>query len=404
MKLKIKIIIMLFVSTSFVFGRLPKNNSGNISEDDTASFVGKKISPEFNSWKDENSGYEITQWTSNGSSSHPYFTINSFIDEENVLIFSKRSGKKQLYKLNLTSGVMIQITNLNRLRNIEHLPDLKTVWLFDEKNLISLNTETLETNEIFNFEDFPYSVGSFTVTCDGKWFVFSSNRKEQKDGDCEYGPYEIYKLNLIDKSISPIIHITGFNIGHLQANPVDPNLILYCWQWEALGRQKLVGDTPIRMWWINIDGTDGGPLKQAFGLHATHEAWSPDGKFVTYSGDFRFGLQKGREILGFQSFDGTVNKMYDASVWHAHQTIFKDNKHWISDLYNHDDRKLVMFTRGEDKMEKEEILFEHGSSWDGQDSHPHPRFSPNGKYILFSTDKTGDAQVYTVKVNLEKIK
>ncbi|MCB0732757.1 MAG: PD40 domain-containing protein [Ignavibacteriae bacterium] len=402
--MKSNLIIILFVSSNFVFGNLLNTDLSNIPEEDTSSYVGKKISSEFKTWQDKNSGYEITQWTSVGSNSHPYFTINSFIDKENVLIFSKRSGDKQLYKLNLISGEMIQLTNLKRLRNIEHLPDFKKVWLISDNKLYDLDTETFELNEIYNFANFPYMVGSFTVTCNAKWFVFSSNRKEQSDGDCEYGPYEIYKLNLHDKSIIPIIHITGFNIGHLQANPKDPNLILYCWQWEALGRPKLVGDTPIRMWWINIDGTDGGPFKQAFGLHATHEAWTPDGKYVTYSGDFRFGPNRGKEILGMQSLDGEFNKMYEASVWHAHQTMFKDNKHWISDLYNHDDRKLVMFTRGENEMGKTEILFEHESSWEGQDSHPHPRFSPNGKYVIFSTDKTGEAQVYTVKVNLNKLK
>jgi len=297
---------------------------------------------------------------------------------------------------------MTQMTNLDRLKSMDHLRDKKMLWLLDGKALKVLDTSSLEIKDVYDFENYPYSVGSFTVTCDAKWFVFSSNQKQQGPGDCGYGPYVIMKLNLNDKSLVPITHITGFNIGHLQANPVDSNLILYCWQWEALGRSKLVGDTPIRIWWVNIDGTDGGPFPQAFGMHRTHESWTPDGKYVTYSGDFRFGPQKGREVLGFQSMDGTVNKMYDATVWHAHQNLFKDNKHWIADKINHDDRDLVLFTRGEDKMEKKEILFHHGSSWDGQNSHPHPRFSPNGKYILFSTDKTGTAQVYTVRIDLHK--
>lgn len=376
------------------------SRSKKIISVDKESFVGRVVKSEKKTWIDESSKYEITQWTSNGESTHPYFTNESFIDDDTALIFSERTGKKQLYKLNLISGEMIQMTNAEHFRNMDFLIKKKMLWYLDGKVLNSLDVQTYESKEVYNFENWPYTIGSFTVTCDAKYFVFSSNQKQQTPDDCGYGPYVIYRLNLEDKTIIPLTHITGFNIGHLQANPVDPSLILYCWQWEALGRSKLVGDTPIRIWWVNIDGTDGGPFQQAFGLHRTHESWTPDGKYVTYSGDFRFGPQKGREVLGFQSIDGSVNKMYDATVWHAHQNLFKDNIHWIADKFKHDERDLVMFTRGENKMEKVEILFHHGSSWDGQGSHPHPRFSPNGKYILFSTDKSGIPQVYTVKVNL----
>ena len=397
-------LLIIFLFAAVIYAQEDANSGKSVKQQiiDTESFVGRVIPGEMKTWIDEHSKYEITQWTSKGESTHPYFTNESFIDDDTALIFSERTGKKQLYKLNLMTGEMIQMTNAERLRNMDFLINKKKLWYLDGKVLKSLDVQTLESKEVYNFEKWPYTVGSFTITCDAKYFVFSSSHKQQTAGDCGYGPYVIYKLNLIDKSINPITHITGFNIGHLQANPVDPNLILYCWQWEALGRSKLVGDTPIRIWWVNIDGSDGGPFQQAFGLHRTHECWTPDGKYVTYTGDFMFGLQKGREVVGFQSIDGKVDKMYDATVWHAHQNMFKDNKHWVADLYNHDERDLVMFTRGEDKIERTEILFHHASTWDGQGSHPHPRFSPNGKYILFSTDKTGTPQVYTVKVNLNR--
>jgi WD40-like Beta Propeller Repeat len=35
-----------------------------------------------------------------------------------------------------------------------------------------------------------------------------------------------------------------------------------------------------------------------------------------------------------------------------------------------------------------------------QPSHPHPHFSPDGKSILFSSDKSGIPAVYSVRVNL----
>jgi oligogalacturonide lyase len=381
----------ILLQSQLAFAHRPGNGSA----------VGLTIPSEKKTWIDDTTGYEITQWTTEGSNNHLYFTTEAFVDENTALIFSRRTGKKQLYKLNLLNGEMTQLTDADNLGNIEHLPQFKSVWYLDGTKLRSLNTTTSKTTEVHDFEDFTSIIGSFSVTCDARWFVFATDRSDGKSGTCEYGPFAIFKLNLQDKSITKITPDLGFNISHVQANPIDPKLILYCWQWDAPGRPRLVGATPIRIWWVNIDGTDGGPFAQPFGLHRTHEAWTPDGQFVTYSGDFRFGPHKGREVLGIQSIDGKTDVMYDATVWHAHQNMFKDNKHWVADLFNHDGRLLMLFERGEGTTLKSTVLFRHASSWEGQSSHPHPRFSPNGRYVLFSTDRTGQAQVYTVRANLD---
>ncbi len=383
--------LSIVLESQIVFAHNPSSESA----------VGRTISSEKKSWIDDTTGFEITQWTTEGVNNHPYFTTESFVDENTALMFSRRTGKKQLYKLNLLNGEMTQMTDADDLGNIEHLPQFKTVWYLDGRKLRSLNTVTMQAADVYDFEQFQSHVGSFSVTCDARWFVFATDRSGGKSGTCEYGPFAIFKLNLQEKTIAKITPDFGFNISHVQANPTNSNLILYCWQWDAPGRARLVGATPIRIWWVNIDGTDGGPFAQPFGLHRTHEAWTPDGKFVTYSGDFRFGPQKGREVLGIQSLDGTTNAMYDAAVWHAHQNMFKDNKRWVADLHNHDDRLLMLFERGEGAELKSTVLFRHASSWEGQSSHPHPRFSPNGRYVLFSTDRTGRAQVYTVRINLD---
>jgi Tol biopolymer transport system component len=92
--------------------------------------------------------------------------------------------------------------------------------------------------------------------------------------------------------------------------------------------------------------------------------------------------------------------MYPANVSAAHSQVFKDGIHWVSDQFN--GMKLVMFTLGQNKIDETKILFRHGSLWNEQRSHPHPHFSSSGKYILFSKDKTGRAQVCSVKINLDK--
>ncbi|MBP1683641.1 MAG: hypothetical protein H6Q27_1208, partial [Ignavibacteriaceae bacterium] len=186
-------------------------SSRKIQAVDSESNVGRIVPSERKTWIDETSKYEITQWTSKGESTHPYFTNESFIDDDAALIFSERTGKKQLYKLNLVNGEMIQMTNAEHFRSMDFLIKKKMLWYLDGKVLMSLDVQTLESEEIYNFEKWPYTIGSFTVTCDAKFFVFSSNQKQQAPDDCGYGPYVFYRLYLSDKSIIPLTHITGFN-------------------------------------------------------------------------------------------------------------------------------------------------------------------------------------------------
>lgn len=372
---------------------------------DTTGYIGKKNIAEFKTWIDDTTGYEITQWTNTGINNHPYFTIESFIDEETAIIFSDRTGKKQLYKLSLINGEMIQITDASHLEtgNIYFLSKFKTIYFFDENKLYSLSIETLKTDFIYDFSSLKFKILSFSVTCDGKFLVFSVNKKEALPGNPEYGPFALYKFNIIAKSIIPITHDLGFNIGHVQTNPVDPDLILYCWQWDKPGRPRLVGHAPIRIWWISIDGNNGGPVDQEYGTQRTHETWSTDGNYISYISKYRWGPLRGNQFIGLQKIDGTENHTYDIRVSPAHQNLFKDNLHWIVDLYN-DQPVLALLKRGENKIEEVKILFRHNSTLIEQDSHPHPRFSPNGKYVLFSSDRSGSPQVYTVKINLEKNK
>jgi len=366
--------------------------------------VGKIRPSENKSWIDEETGYKITQWTSNGKNWHLYFNIESFIDENNVIIYSDRTGIVNLFKLNVNDGTLTQLTdspkNVNGL--VWHYPKFKKIWYAVNNSIRVLNYETLEDNLVF--EDSTRGLKSFTITCDGRFLVYSINKNPKFNTNHSTGPFAIMRMDLLTREIKQISPDYGFSINHLQASPTDSSIIIYSWQHQYReGGSGIVGNIPIRIWWLKIDGSIGGPIiPQEFGIHRTHEFWFYNGSRIGYTARYIFGPNLGKQFLGSCLPDGSDNFMIELPVGAAHSQVYKDNKHWVADKNN--GMILTMWTFDRNKILKEEILFRHNSSWGEQSTHPHPHFSPDGKYILFSTDKTGTPQVYTVEINLQSRK
>lgn len=384
----------IWIDTPVQF-RLEKNGTENF-------YVGKKWKSEKETWIDEEFGYEITKWTSEMYENwHLYFNVESFIDENNVLIYSTRAGGINLFRLNLIDGTITQLTNHpGRVGTVWHLPDLKKVWYELDNTVHELNYLTMENRIVFS--DNKIDIRSFTVTCNGKYLVYSINKNPGFSAEHSTGPFAIMRFDLHTGETKQISPDYGFTINHLQASPTDSSIIIYAWQHQYRDRGPgIVGNTPIRIWWINVNGESGSPvIPQEFGIHRTHEFWFYDGSRIGYSARYMFGQNKGKQFLGSCKFDGSDNYMFEAPVGPAHSQVFKDNKHWVADQNNGMILTLWKFER--DKILKEEKLFRHNSKWNEQKGHPHPHFSPDGKYILFGTDKSGSPQVYTVKINLEQ--
>lgn len=364
-----------------------------------SSEVGKKYSSEKETWIDSDTGYEITKWTNERSLNwHLYFNTDGFIDENNAIIFSDRSGKINLFKLNLDNGEMTQMTDepSGVDDDLWHWSGLNRLWYFTGNTLKELNTVDLESKTIRDFGS--EKILSFTVTNDGEWFVYCVNKNPGWTENCSTGPYAVMKMNLSTLEKSQISPDYGFKMDDILANPVYPNLVMFIWQHQYReGGEGIVGYTPFRIFWLDINGKEGGMIEQEFGIHRTHEFWFPDGERIGYSARYKYPPGNESQYLGATTIDGEAFKMA-APVLYGHSKVFKDLKHWIVDYWN--GMNLALVKMENEEIEDTEMLFHHGSSWQGHASHPHPQFSPDGKYIIFSTDKSGEPCVYTVKINL----
>ncbi len=364
------------------------------------SVIGKTYPSERKVIDNTEFGYEVTQWTQTGNNNHLYFNIEPFIDADHCLFYSDRSGETNLFTLSLLDGTITQMTDEKEMyQSVWHWPHLQTVWFVAKNELKAVNTKTLEVRSVYGFEK--GRPASFAVTCDGKYCVFTGNKNPGFSANHSTGPCALFRLDLETKEVKQISPDLGVFLGHVLANPVDPKVIMYVWK-PVMGEDEpgIVGDIPAKLWWNNIDGTDGGQIgTQTFGLHITHPCWTADGKNLTYSARYFFGPNKGKQFLGIISPDGKENVLMPANIGAAHSHMYSDNEHWVFDRY--DGPYLVLFTVEGNKIAKAERLFKHESSFKGQPSHPHPHFSPDGKYVLFSTDRSGKPQVYTVKVSIK---
>jgi hypothetical protein len=131
--------------------------------------------------------------------------------------------------------------------------------------------------------------------------------------------------------------------------------------------------------------------------------WERDGQAVIYHGTYK----EGRAYIGRVRPDGTRRveiPLPEGWDQYGHFTVGKtgtlitdgyfraagetDTVHspWIS-------RVDVDWTDGRAEWTP---LCRHNSSWDSQDSHPHPIFDHASEYVYFTSDRDGNRAVYRV--------
>jgi len=190
-------------------------------------------------------------------------------------------------------------------------------------------------------------------------------------------------------------------ITHVQFSPIDHNVILYNNEWPA--------DCGIRRMWLWDGKTHHRLRSEGNGRHrgdwVSHEMWERDGKGIVYHGKYA----NGSTFIGRVNSDGTgVVEIPLPDSWrrYGHFTVgnrgnlvsdgyYEETKNdaapngagaWISLLkVDWDSRQIQWFP-----------LCRNFSSWDSQDSHPHPIFDHGGNTIYFTSDKTGKRQIYRI--------
>jgi oligogalacturonide lyase len=119
---------------------------------------------------------------------------------------------------------------------------------------------------------------------------------------------------------------------------------------------------------------------------------------IGYHGRHR---HNGRSFFGAICYDNTEMKEF---TFPYHSTHFHSNDF---DLIVGDGTAafapnaqpyILLFKRVGDEFVGPRILAFHRSTFNDQHAHPHPRFTPDGRHVLHSSDLTGYANIYYVEV------
>ena len=343
-------------------------------------------------FKDSITNNQIAQITCDKSiQHHPFFHVNAYDKEQSKIFFiSHRTGNPKIMFVDLSSYNLYQITDFDELNEWSINPSLdgKYVYFTSGNSGWRVEVESGIEEKIIDFKTdkmkeegmVAAAMGTTCLSNCGEWWGVT------------------YKL--LDKSVFIIINtITGDNevilerdsISHMQFCPDNSNYIFYA------------GPLTDRVWVIKRDGSGNKRVyEKKPDEWITHESWVPGTKEIAFV-DWPNGMR------AISILDGKERTLTNFNAWHAISN--SQGTRIIADT-NFPDIGIQIFDPNNLENNFETICLPEATSvgdhWNGpfpygngpikvyapQNTHPHPRFSPDGKNIIYTSDKTGFSQIY----------
>ena len=355
---------------------------------------GSVSSSESRTFYDRQTGTRIRQVTmASAHHHHPFFIIPAYDDAMQRLIFvSHRTGTPQIFAEERSTGELRQLTDRPDLSEWSVHPSHngKSVFFTAGTSGWRLDLETLDERELVNFTAtemrdegmIAAAMGTTALSHDDKWWAVRFKVGTESTlaiVDTDTGDHEII--------------LRRDSIAHLQFCPDDSNLLYYA------------GPLTDRVWVIHRDGT-GNRRLYARNVQKnewiTHETWIPGTRelaFVDWPRGVRcvnVDTEEERQITTFNAWHAICNK--DGTLMVA-DTNFPD-----IGIQTYDPRDGI----GEPKTLCYPSASSIGEHWNGhfpyadgpitvyapQHTHSHPSFSPDGKYVVYTSDRSGFAQIY----------
>ncbi len=366
------------------------------------------------------SGARITQLTDwYAHSHHPYFTESGWYDGARRLLFtSDRLDTTNLYSVHLESGEITQLTDLDRRcqafgRKVSVNPVRDEAYYYVGDALMAIDLHTLEERTL-HVRPEGFFQGATNATADGKyvvtyhvedptvrwrdeigddmprWTDYMQGRKGPAVADIRERIFASHPRSMIvqvatDGSGHRVAYEENHFMGHVNTSPTQPDIMTFCHEgpWHKVDN---------RIWGLNLATGDVWAIRPTGDDEAVgHEYWMADGVHIGYHGRTPNG-----PIYGAIRYDNTeqVEAPFTYGSMHFHSlsmdTIVGDGSR--TDPY------LLLWRMRDGQFEGPKVLAWHRGSLQTGYLHIHPRFSPDGRQVLYTADPQGYGQVFLADV------
>jgi oligogalacturonide lyase len=352
---------------------------------------------ESRTFRDGQTGAEIRQITAHQSiHHHPFYYIPAYDDAMRHLVFvSHRTGRPELFLELRESGQLLQLTEHAGLAEFSFTPshDGRYVYFTDSSGAWRVETETCKEEQLVSFDTEAMrlkgmvgaAMGTTALSYDDEWWAVPV-----KVGD-------VARFVVIDTGTGAHeVIVERDSIGHPEFHPADPGLLRYA------------GPYYERMWVVNRDGSDNRLVYAREGNEwIVHETWNP-GRRELLTTRWPHG------VIGVDIDTGAKRQLCSFNAWHP--MVSRDGARMVADT-TFPDSGLQIFDL-DDGVGEPRLLCLSGSSNEGhhwntdhcpyddgpvevyapQHTHPHPNFSPDGQYVIFTSDQSGYAQLCECRV------
>ena len=321
---------------------------------------------------------------------HPFFFVDAWDRDMTFLTFvSHRSGAPQVYVEWQETGEIVQLTDEPSLAEWSVIPSKDGRWIYfvsgQEGKRVCPRDGAVELLVSFGGAEMREAgmvgaaMGTTALSASGRYWAVPV-----KTG-------AISRFWMIDTERgSAEVFLERPTIGHPQFCPDDDDLILYAgpmtdrvWVTDRAGNDRRIHERRHDMQWI------------------THEVWRPGHRSVLFV-DWPNGLGE------IDVETSAVRHVSDFPVWHGAPDA--TGTKLVCDT-NFPDRGLHEIDLGgaaAPRFLHAPEASSQGAHWahpfpynDGpvkvhapQHTHPHPRYSPDGRQVVFTSDRTGHANVY----------
>ena len=370
---------------------------------------GRTVPPESSTFRDEETGATIRQVTSHPSDHHhPFYYVPCMDDAMQRLFFvSHRTGRPEIWCEVRAGGELQQLTEQEELNEWSIHPSHDGRFVYYTAGGAACRVSTGDGSVDRLLEAGGAALGTIVVSHDDRYCavpVKTGARSQFVVIDTEAGTHDTI--------------LEADKIGHPEFHPSDNTLLRYAGPHDA------------RIWVIHRDGTgnrlvyDRKPYGD--GKHfewIVHETWNPGPARRSPEGE-----GGSREIItaswpngcvGIDIDSGTARPVCTFNAWHpginrqgtlmCADTTFPDIGLQLFDPTEGVGTPRTLCLSGSSNV---------GAHWDTpycpyddedyrqgkwrpyapQQTHPHPCFSPDGTKVVFTSDRTGHAQVYEVDV------